>query len=293
MQEVEQDWVRGPIPLNDLPPQSVLIRRFGVVQSCFDSEKWSVRKVRPMDDFTASLANLTSCSEETIAPHCVDVILAGLVFRARTAKLAGLSECLVAKTVDLRKAYKQLPLSESARGVAYLSVWCPSAKTVHIFQNFVLPFGSRPSVQGFYRSSHCLWRVGAKLMDLRWPLFSDDYVVVSCKGEASHLSMVLDSFFELVRWQTSKEKEAPLNAIARALGVEISLADSRAGLFSVCNTQSRKAELGPTQKPLSLFEGVCCLLRIKSLAVLLANTCAFCLQLAVTKDSFRCPMTCA
>ena len=110
----------------DLPPQSILTRRFGVVQSSFDSEKGSVRKVRPIDDFTASLANLTSGSEETIAPHRVDVILAGLVFRAKTARRAGVPEGLVAKTVDLRKAYKQLPLSESARKDAYLSVWCPS-----------------------------------------------------------------------------------------------------------------------------------------------------------------------
>ena len=213
------------------------------MQSSFDSEKGSVRKVRPIDDFTASLANLTSFSEETIAPHGVDVILAGLVFRARKTKLAGLSESLVAKTVDLRKAYKQLPLSESARDDAFLSVWCPSEKTVHIFQSLVLPFGSRPSVQGFYRSSHCLWHIGAKLLDLHWSLFYDDYVVVSCATEAPHLTMVLDSFFDLTQWHTSKDKETPFNAVARALGVEISLADSRAGLFRVCNTQSRKAEL--------------------------------------------------
>ena len=73
------------------------------MQSSFDSEKGSVRKVRPIDDYTESLANPTSCGEETIAPHSIDVILAGLVFRARTAKLAGVSECLVAKTVDLEK----------------------------------------------------------------------------------------------------------------------------------------------------------------------------------------------
>ena len=54
---------------------------------------------------------------------------------------------LVAKTVDLRKDYKQLPLSESGRKDAYLSVWCPNEKSVHIFQSLVLLFGSRPSVR--------------------------------------------------------------------------------------------------------------------------------------------------
>ena len=243
MQEVDQGWVRGPIPVDELPPSSILTRRFGVVQSSFDSEKGSIKKVRPIDDFTASLANLTSFSEETIAPHGVDIILAGLVYRAKLAKLAGSCERLVAKTVDLRKAYKQLPLSEAARSDAFLSVWCPSEKTVHIFQSLVMPFGSRSSVQGFYRSSHCLWHIGAVLLDLHWSLFYDDYVVVASESESAHLSMVVDSFFELVQWQTSKDKETPFNAVARALGVEISLADSRAGIFSVCNTASRKAEL--------------------------------------------------
>ena len=287
IQEVEQGWVRGPIPVEDLPHQSVLTRRFGVVQSSFDSEKGSVRKVRPIDDFTASLANLTSFSEETIAPHGVDVILAGLVFRTRKAKLAGLSESLVAKTVDLRKAYKQLPLSESARDDAFLSVWCLSEKTVHIFQSLVLPFGSRPSVQGFYRSSHCLWHIGAKLLDLRWSPFYDDYVVVSCATEAPHLTMVLDSFFELMQWHTSKDKETPFNAVARALGVEISLADSRAGLFRVCNTQSRKAELAANIASMISDGGAsakaCCLPRNRSSVDSRADTCVHFLQPAVTK----------
>ncbi|CAE7252362.1 unnamed protein product [Symbiodinium pilosum] len=235
----------GQIPASNVLPKKTSFASPEDEQIAQEVYNLTIQEVEqgPIDDFTASLANLTSFSEETIAPHGVDVILAGLVFRARKTKLAGLSESLVAKTVDLRKAYKQLPLSESARDDAFLSVWCPSEKTVHIFQSLVLPFGSRPSVQGFYRSSHCLWHIGAKLLDLHWSLFYDDYVVVSCATEAPHLTMVLDSFFDLTQWHTSKDKETPFNAVARALGVEISLADSRAGLFRVCNTQSRKAEL--------------------------------------------------
>ena len=87
MEEVEQGWVRGPIPFKDLHSQSVLTRRFGVAQSSFDSEKGSVRKVRTSQH---RFANLTSSSEETIAPHSVEVILAELVFRAKTARRAGL-----------------------------------------------------------------------------------------------------------------------------------------------------------------------------------------------------------
>ena len=165
----------------------------------------------------------------------------------------------------------------------------------------MLPAGSRPSLQVFYRSSHCLWRVGTKLLN-HWPLFHDDYVVVSSKDEASHLNMVLDSFFELVHWQTSKEKESPFSATARAQGVEISLADCRAGLFKVCNTKSRKGELasnvasmisdwGALAKTFESLRGR--LLLTRSLADLPVSARVPCQPLVATKALFPCRMICA
>ena len=84
--EKNAGWVKGPFTLNDLPSDAILTRRFGVIQSTWDSKKGSVKKIRPIDDFTESLANLTSSATETIAPHGVDCIVAGLVHRARTGR---------------------------------------------------------------------------------------------------------------------------------------------------------------------------------------------------------------
>ena len=68
-------------------------------------------------------------------------------------------------------------------------------------------------------------------------------MIIASTEEAQHLSMVHTSFFNLMSWETSSEKDGGFSAVARALGVEISLADSKADLFSFSSTDGRKAEL--------------------------------------------------
>ena len=60
MQELDRGWLVGPFELGDLPPGSLLTRRFGVSQTASDAVMGQVTKVRPIDDFTESLANLTN-----------------------------------------------------------------------------------------------------------------------------------------------------------------------------------------------------------------------------------------
>ena len=241
--ERDEHWVEGPFSLEDLPADAILTRRFGVVQSSWDATKGSVKKIRPIDDFTESLANLTSSSSETIAPHGVDCIVAGLIHRSRQARVLGIREILKAKTIDLRKAYKQLPLSEKALHDSWICVLNPETKRPEAFRSRVLPFGSRPSVVGFCRASHCLWFLGVHFFRLHWTCYFDDYVLVGCEQELEHLDLIQSGFFGMLGWSTSAEKEGGFQAIARALGVEINLSDSAAGLFKVCNTAARQREL--------------------------------------------------
>ncbi|CAE7519242.1 unnamed protein product [Symbiodinium sp. CCMP2592] len=58
-----------------------------------------------------SQVNLTNASVETISPHGVDTIVAGICRRITSRPEQAEPEELVACTVDLRKAYKQLPVS--------------------------------------------------------------------------------------------------------------------------------------------------------------------------------------
>ena len=59
IKELEQGWLRGPIDPKALGPQSIVTRPFGVKQSSTESDGSRVVKVRPIDDFTESLVNLT------------------------------------------------------------------------------------------------------------------------------------------------------------------------------------------------------------------------------------------
>ena len=241
--ELEAKWVEGPFGLADLPKDAILTRRFGVVQSSWDAVKGAIKKIRPIDDLTESLANLTSSGNETIAPHGVDCIIAGLVHRSRQGRVRGLKESLKARTIDLKKAYKQLPLSEAALHDSYICILNPDTLQPEAFRTRVLPFGARPSVSGFCRASHCLWFLGVRLFRLHWSCFFDDFFLVSCDRETAHLDLIQKGFFEIMGWSTSVEKDDGFRPIARALGVEINLADSAAGLFKVSNTEARQKEL--------------------------------------------------
>ena len=143
LEEVERGWMRGPLPTSVLPEGSILTKRFGVVQSCADANAGSIKKVRPIDDFTASLANLTSSCDETIEPHGVDTILAGIMLRSRLHRKRGGTGKFLARTIDLRKAYKQLPLSLEALPDAYICVWNPWQSRAELFQSLVLRFGAK------------------------------------------------------------------------------------------------------------------------------------------------------
>ena len=88
--------------------------------------------------------------------------------------------------------------------------------------------------------------MGQTLLRIHWSVYFDDYVVVASAEEKSHLDLVLRSYFTLIGWETSGEKDAGFSSVAKALGVEICLDDIRLGLLKVQNTEARKRELAST-----------------------------------------------
>ena len=112
IKELEQGWLCGPIDPKDLGPQSIVTQRFGLKQSSTESDATRVFKVRPIDDFTESLVNLTNGSDESIAVHGVDFIVASICARMNMLERLGLPSNLQAKTVDLRKVYVETPFEK-------------------------------------------------------------------------------------------------------------------------------------------------------------------------------------
>ncbi|CAE7790276.1 unnamed protein product [Symbiodinium sp. CCMP2592] len=246
LEERDKGWLTGPFSLADVPETAIVTRRFGVRQGVTTTATGVAAKIRPIDDFTESLANLTCTCAETIDPHSVNVIVAGILRRCRLLRKSGKDARLLLRTIDLRKAYKQLPLSERALGDAYICVLNPNTGEPELYQSQVLPFGAKPSVQGFCRSSGAIWSVGQALLHIHWSVFFDDFVAVSSPEEKGHLDLVLRSYFALIGWETSDEKDAGFKSVAKALGVEFSLDEIHLGLLRVQNTEARKRELVST-----------------------------------------------
>ena len=239
LDERDKGWLEGPFSLEQLPATSVLTKRFGVRQSSTLSDGTRVFKTRPIDDYTESLVNLTNGCSESILPMGIDMICAGLVTRYR---LKG-PEDLVAKTIDLRKAYKNLPLSSEALNDSFICVFNPTRREPEAFKSLVLPFGARAAVLGFCRTSLALWAIGTALFRLHWSIYFDDFFLVSSEAEMRHVDLTQSVLFELLGWETSEEKEAGFGTLARILGVKIDLSGSRLGTFSVMNVEGRVKDL--------------------------------------------------
>ena len=194
--EVERGWLSGPLDIRDLMDNESLTRRFGISQTSSSSDGVQTKKTRPIDDFTESLINLTNSTSEKIDIHSVDVILASILMRLRLSGFERKELC--AKAIDLRKAYKQLPLSEAALRDGNLAVLNPGTGKPEAFKCYVLPFGARAAVQAFCRCSHALWFAGVALFGFHWTCYFDDFLIIEEKEICRHTSMVAECFFKLL-----------------------------------------------------------------------------------------------
>ena len=203
LEEVNKGWLSGPFDIKDLGPNESLTRRFGISQTSSSSDGVQAKKTRPIDDFTESLINLSNSAEEKIDIHSVDVIWASILLRLR--KSGEDRKELHAKAIDLRKAYKQLAISELALGDGNLAVLNPGTGKPEAFKCYVLPFRARAAVQAFCRCSHALWYIGVTLFGIHWTCYFDDFLIIEEKEICRHSSMVAECFFKLLGWATSEE----------------------------------------------------------------------------------------
>ena len=150
VKEVEKGFIEGPVGRESLPAGSTLTKRFPVKQK---------NKVRPIDDYKASLVNYAVTQTEGVTIHTIDHIAAMTAWWMRSGALTP-EDALVAKCWDLSDAYKQVPLSDEAFELdSYLAVFDPGTSSAKIFKQRVLPFGSVASVTAFLRVSLALWKI--------------------------------------------------------------------------------------------------------------------------------------
>ena len=203
LDETQKGWLVGPLGLKDLPDGASLTRRFGILQTSSSSDGSQTKKVRPIDDFTESLINMTNGCNEKISIHGVDTIASGVVQRLKLCGAKGKSPSLVAKAVDLRKAYKQLAVSSDALVDSYLCVLNPEKNQPEAFGCRVLPFGARAAVQAFCRAAPSIWYLGVKLLRLHWSVYFDDFFVIEDEIQSKHTGLIVMALFNLLGWGVS------------------------------------------------------------------------------------------
>jgi len=240
LEELENGWLDGPHDPESLPEDTVISRRFGILQSSGDASK-----VRLIDDFSASGVNSTVQVNSCTKLHTLDVAAALILKLLRESHAAS----WVGKTIDLSAAYRQLGVASGSRWVSFIAVYDPSSRTPKIFAMRALPFGASRSVYSFLRVAHSLWWLGCVALKLPWTNFFGDFITLARSEESASVEVVTRQFFRLLGWGISEgEKDLPFSEKFRALGIEVDLSDWSSGVARFANTSKRTAELVPTIK---------------------------------------------
>ena len=244
LKEREKGFLRGPIHADAVPSGGTLTRRFGVQQK---------GKVRPIDDYKASMVNSAVTQVETVTLHGVDHIAGVCSSFLRALHQHGRSETLVSKCWDLASAYKQIPLSDEAYSMdSYIVVYNPGSGLPEIFQQAVLRFGSVASVTAFLRCALGIWHIGSRLLKLMWTSYFDDFLSITTKNLTRHTEICISTFFHLLGRDLSTDKLVPYSECCKVLGVELALYRTPEGMLEVRNTPERAEELRTTiQGPLA------------------------------------------
>ena len=255
---VNKGWLEGPYQPEEisqtLGKDWIPVRRFGVVQ----------KKIRPIDDFKENNVNLTHASVEKIELRTMDHVLWSvftlvkfLMFEGRMElrlksgdTLAGevhtewkaVEPVFKTSCIDLKSAYKQLPLHRDERKHAVVTLCNPENGSNECFVMKVLPFGAAASVHHFLRTSAFIQAVGRHL-GLLWSAFFDDFVLVShSMHEQSSMTSSL-ALLELLGFAYSEDKLQPFQEVTEMLGVELDLRETGQGRVKVRNKLSRTKEM--------------------------------------------------
>ena len=237
LEERDRGWLSGPIEVDQLPPDAIVSRRFGIEQD---------GKIRLIDDFSGSGINSSVETLETVRPQTVDVI-AGMCLSLMRMQ-PGCS--LKGRFYDLVSAYRQLALDPTGAWASYIGLWDPDLKRVVVFQLHALPFGAVKSVSAFLRTVNSIWHLGAFFFALCWSHYFDDFVSVAKDTQVANVHQTITLLFALLGWDLAQggKKDVPFAEAFCALGVDIVLSSAHLGRVTICNTEKRVHLLVETMK---------------------------------------------
>ena len=105
----------------------------------------------------------------------------------------------VGGTLDLERAYKQVPLHPDSR--RFCVIGFPVGGVWHFFTSEVLPFGASASVYSFVRLSRALHHVFLKFLSSASTVYFDDFPVIEPAAGAAALKHAIAATLGILGWK--------------------------------------------------------------------------------------------
>ena len=243
LDEVDRGFLDGPFTESEVSERLghdawTAVRRFVLVQG-------AEMKLRPIDD--CAEAQLNDAFTSTIKLRMMDSdYISALALRIahleaeRAARLGVEPRSWVGKTLDLTKAYKQLPLLPAHRDLCVICIKNGQGKTQFFIGN-ALVFGATSAVFSFNRVARSLWFLVTKLMHLPCGYFYDDYPIFGLEEEGELVDQCVSELLSLLGWEhaTSGSKGLAFDKVFTVLGMSLDLSQIQSQVVVLANKPGR------------------------------------------------------
>ena len=143
------------------------------------------------------------------------------------------------RTLDLSKAYKQVPLSEEAQSLCVLGYFHGNRWTYYTTPR--LPFGATSDVYTFNRISRSIHHILYRFLHVVCTCFYDDFPALSSRFGSGLVSKSMSLVQNLLGWDHAQVgvKATDFASECAALGITVKLQELHLGSFTLANKGGR------------------------------------------------------
>ena len=145
------------------------------------------------------------------------------------------------RTLDLEKAYRQVPLSVESLKLGVVMVTDPNTGKPCYFVAQSLPFGASSSVFAFNRLSTSILHLSWTLVGMISGCFYDDFPLLEVESSARFTSESFEHLPRKIGWRysTDPDKALPFDGTFDLLGIRLTASDIADGVVTLQNKASR------------------------------------------------------
>ena len=234
-EEVDKGWLAKVDDRQDAMNNGRISRRFPLRQG---------GKVRCIDNYSEGQVNDSITITSKVTVDGPDTVAAAAAETIKALQAEGKRTKLRARALDLKSAYRQLPIADSSLKFARLSIYNPESGKAECFQQYAVPVGARASVVAFIRCARALQWLALRIYPFV-TCYLDDYCNMAPEKGSVRAETALTMLFGLLGWAYDRDgpKSGKMSESVSLLGVILNLSQSGDGKVLIENAASRKQEL--------------------------------------------------